>query len=417
MVSSEWVQRPFEEVIDFREGPGIMAKDFRETGVPLIRLAGLNRGASVLEGCNHLDPYMVETRWKQFRLTFGDVLLSSSASLGRIAVVGNEGVGAVPYTGIIRMRPRDSTIHSPFIRYLLEGPEFQQQSEMVGVGSVIRHFGPMHLKQMTVKLPPLPEQRAIAHILGTLDDKIELDRRMNQTLEEMARAIFQDWFVDFGPVRAKLEGREPYLPPELWSLFPDRLVPSELGEIPEGWEVKTLGDVTEIHDNVRVPLNNRQRAARKGKYRYYGAAGVMDFVDGFLFDGIYVLTGEDGSVAEPTGRPVTQYVWGQFWVNNHAHVLKGNSGVSDEHLYLLLREQDITAFITGAVQPKLSQKNLKSIPVAVPPLQICEGFDALIQPMFATVRQNTAEIQTLSYQRDTLLPKLVSGELQTAGLL
>ena len=88
---------------------------------------------------------------------------------------------------------------------------------------------------LPVEVPPLPEQRAIAHILGTLDDKIELNRRMNQTLEEMARAIFQDWFVEFGPVRAKLEGREPYLPPELWDLFPDRLVDSELGEIPEGW--------------------------------------------------------------------------------------------------------------------------------------------------------------------------------------
>ena len=88
------------------------------------------------------------------------------------------------------------------------------------------------LAQLTIPVPPLLEQRGIAHILGTLDDKIELNRQMNQTLEEMARAIFQDWFVEFGPVRAKLEGREPYLPPELWNLFPDRLVDSELREIP-----------------------------------------------------------------------------------------------------------------------------------------------------------------------------------------
>ena len=107
---------------------------------------------------------------------------------------------------------------------------------MVGVGSVIRHFGPMHLRQMTVLVPPLPEQRAIAHVLGTLDDKIELNRRMNETLEEMARALFKSWFVDFEPVRAKMEGR--WLPrrvpprpprPALHHLFPDRLVDSELG--------------------------------------------------------------------------------------------------------------------------------------------------------------------------------------------
>ena len=93
---------------------------------------------------------------------------------------------------------------------------------------------------LNVSLPPLPEQRRIAHILGTLDDKIELNRRMNQTLEQMARAIFQDWFVDFGPTRAKLASREPYLPPELWSLFPDRLVETQLGEAPEGWGVRAL---------------------------------------------------------------------------------------------------------------------------------------------------------------------------------
>ena len=95
-----------------------------------------------------------------------------------------------------------------------------------------------------ITLPPLPEQRAIAHVLGTLDDKIELNRRMNETLEAMARALFKDWFVDFGPVRAKMAGREPYLPPDVWSLFPDRLAPSELGDIPAGWEVGTVGDVS-----------------------------------------------------------------------------------------------------------------------------------------------------------------------------
>ena len=96
------------------------------------------------------------------------------------------------------------------------------------------------LSDLPIAHPPLPEQRAIAHVLGTLDDKIELNRRMNETLEAMARALFKDWFVDFGPVRAKMAGREPYLPPDVWSLFPDRLAPSELGDIPAGWQVGTV---------------------------------------------------------------------------------------------------------------------------------------------------------------------------------
>ena len=268
MAGDVWVERPFEEVIDFREGPGILAKDFREDGIPLVRLAGLDRGASVLEGCNYLDPDAVKTRWAHFQLALGDVLLSTSASLGRIAVVGQEGIGAIPYTGIIRMRPRDESLHPPFIQYLLEGPDFQRQAEMVGVGSVIRHFGPMHLRQMTVTVPPLPEQRTIAYILGTLDNKIELNRRMNDTLEAMARALFKSWFVDFDPVRAKAALRNhaaleetsaiqgggdwnvgrahAYLDsmdPEIAALFPDSFVDSELGEIPAGWKVGVLGDV------------------------------------------------------------------------------------------------------------------------------------------------------------------------------
>ena len=130
---------------------------------------------------------------------------------------------------------------------LLKGTAIDLQANTPNAGSGVPKPSPKtaHLPSNWLIRPPTPActQRAIAHILGTLDDKIELNRRMSETLEAMARAIFQDWFVDFGPVRAKLEGREPYLPPELWSLFPNRLVDSELGEIPEGWEVKALGDI------------------------------------------------------------------------------------------------------------------------------------------------------------------------------
>ena len=111
----------------------------------------------------------------------------------------------------------------------------------IGAGSVIRHFGPTHLRQMTIPIPPLSEQRAIAHILGTLDDKIELNRRMNTTLETMARALFRSWFVDFDPMRAKMEGRDTVLPKYIADLFPNRMADSERGQIPEGWQVSEIG--------------------------------------------------------------------------------------------------------------------------------------------------------------------------------
>ncbi|MDX5452374.1 MAG: restriction endonuclease subunit S, partial [Rhodococcus sp. (in: high G+C Gram-positive bacteria)] len=136
-----WSDFSLPEVLDFKEGPGILAKDFRSEGVPLIRLAGLKYGADLLEGCNYLDPDMVTSKWSHFQIAPGDVLLSTSASLGEVAIVGEEAAGAIPYTGIIRFRPRDSELLDPrFIRYVLESPQFKTQVEAMGVGSVMRHF-------------------------------------------------------------------------------------------------------------------------------------------------------------------------------------------------------------------------------------------------------------------------------------
>ena len=122
------------------------------------------------------------------------------------------------------------------------------------------------------------------------------------------------------------------------------------------------------------------------------------------------MTGEDGSVIDAGGHPIVQYVWGQFWANNHAHVLKGKNGISEEHLNLILQRQNILPFVTGAVQPKLSQHNLKAIPIVLPAASACKAFSDLIQPMFAAMRSHTDEALTLTVERDALLPRLVSGE-------
>lgn len=184
-----WVTAPLVDVLDFREGPGIMAKDFRKSGVPLLRLAGLKRGAPLLAGCNYLDPAMVARRWDHFRVREGDVLLSTSALLGEVAVVDKTAVGAVPYTGIIAFRSRDSRLDQSFVRHALSAPSFIRQIEAMGAGSVLRHFGPMHLRQMTIDLPPIPEQRAIAEVLDALDDKAEVNRTTALAAEELALNI------------------------------------------------------------------------------------------------------------------------------------------------------------------------------------------------------------------------------------
>jgi type I restriction enzyme, S subunit len=296
------------------------------------------------------------------------------------------------------------------------GRAFEYENRSTGISNFqFEHF----LDAESVRLPPLIEQRAIANILGTLDDKIELNRRTNETLEAIARAIFKSWFVDFDPVRAKASGEPPVsicrrlaLTPDLLAFFPSRLVDSELGEIPEGWEVRTLGDFIDIFDSKRIPLSSREREKRKGPYPYYGAAAVMDYVDDFLFQGIYVLMGEDGSVVNADGTPVLQYVWGKFWVNNHAHVLRARSPISNEQLLLLLRRTNIASLVTGAVQAKLSQANLRSIEFVRAPDLINESFGRLAGPIFELIRSHAEESEILADVRDALLPALLSGRVR-----
>lgn len=193
-IPSGWKVLSLPEIVDFQEGPGILAKDFETEGVPLIRLEGLTSD-SLLNGCNYLNSNLVEKRWKHFKLAQGDILLSTSASLGRVCAVNEEAVGSIPYTGIIRFRPKSGlSIH--YLKYFFKSPIFQQQVEAMGVGSVIKHFGPTHLKQMSILLPPAREQEEIAGILSSLDERIELNHRINTTLEKLARTLFKKWFID-----------------------------------------------------------------------------------------------------------------------------------------------------------------------------------------------------------------------------
>jgi type I restriction enzyme, S subunit len=215
--------------------------------------------------------------------------------------------------------------------------------------------------------------------------------------------------VDFGPTRAKMEGRAPYLAPEIWALFPDRM--DDAGK-PEGWNSSTLGEHALNFDFKRVPVSGGERAKRQGPYPYHGATGVMEHIDDYLFDGIHVLVGEDGSVVKESGLAFAQYVWGRFWVNNHAHVLQGKGSVSTEQLLMYFQHEQVAPFITGAVQLKLSQGRMNSMPLIYAGENMCRKFVDVVAPLFARLRVNTDENQTLAQTRDLLLPKLMSGEIR-----
>lgn len=187
--------------------------------------------------------------------------------------------------------------------------------------------------------------------------------------------------------------------------------------LPTEWYKGTVEDIIEIHDSKRIPLSGQARQKMEKKtYPYYGAASLMDYVDNYIFDGKYLLLGEDGTVVDAAGFPILQYVWGKFWVNNHAHILTGKRGFNVESLMLLFRKTPVKSIVTGAVQPKISQANLKSIPIVIPSKSVLYELNSVIEPLFAQIRLNIDENKSLAALRDALLPKLMSGEIDVSDI-
>ena len=188
------------------------------------------------------------------------------------------------------------------------------------------------------------------------------------------------------------------------------------GKMPDDWYLGTFSEIIEFHDTKRIPLSNRERANLKKIFPYYGATSVMDYVDRYIFDGVYLLISEDGTVADSKGFPILQYVDGQFWVNNHAHIVTGKNGFTVEILYLLCSLTNIQSIITGAVQQKISQSNLKKVPVIIPSRSELNEFDSIIQPIFAQIRNLRAENNRLNNILNILIPRLLSGKLDVSKI-
>ena len=376
------------------------------------------------------DDYILKP--SQVVVTMTD-LSKQSDTLGYAVSIPNDGKVWLhnQRTGLLEFK-KEYPSDPLFISYLLRSHEYRSWIIGSATGTTVKHTSPTRIHDFECKIPPLSEQKAIAHILGSLDNKIELNRQMNETLEAMAQALFKSWFVDFDPVidnalavgnvipdefakRAEQrKGIEKEDYSDIQSLFPDEFeFTEEMGWIPKGWEAESFGDVSTCFDRLRVPLSKRERENKKpGIIPYHGATSVMDYINEWIFDDIYLLIGEDGSVIKEDGSPFVQYIWGKTWVNNHAHVLQGRNGVSTEHLMLFMQSQNLTAYITGAVQLKINQGNMNRIPFLNAGSKINEKFEAIINPFYEKLRSITEESQNLVKIRDTLLPKLMSGEVR-----
>jgi type I restriction enzyme S subunit len=291
-----------------------------------------------------------------------------------------------------------------FAFYFLKAIDFSGYNSGSAQPSLNRNF----IYSIPVRIPPLAEQKAIAAVLGALDDKIELNRRMNATLEAMARALFQSWFVDFDLVRAKLDGRQPpNLDPATAALFPDSFQDSELGHIPKGWEVRTLGEVIELA--YGKPLKAEDR--KTGPICVYGANGPVGWHDEKLVSGPGIVVGRKGNPG------VVTWAHGDFYpIDTTFYVEPKGDCRSLYFLFYALSNHDLANLSADSAVPGLNRNHAYMSKQVIPPASLLEAFDKQAAPIFDAIHANETQSRTLATLRDTLLPKLLSGDINISNL-
>jgi type I restriction enzyme S subunit len=364
-----------------------------------------------------------------FELRYGKALVESNRSLGTVPVFGTNGRCGWHDTplfsgpGVVLGRKGQGplgvewtdqdywVIDTAYTLALL-----RSDVELRYAYYLIKFVGLNHLKDGTSNptlsrdsfgaqlfpLPPVSKQRAIAHILGTLDDKIELNRRMNETLEAMARALFKSWFVDFDPVRAKAEGRQPSgMDAETAKLFPSEFEQSELGEIPKGWRVAPLGDVLELKRGYDLPASLRQA----GNVPIVSSSGPSGLHAEAKVKPPGIVTGRYGTIG------IVFYVREPFWPLNTTLYVRDLKGGDALYTFHLLRLLDFRKFSDKAAVPGVNRNDLHQEPVVAVPLAVQRRFAETVGPWLELADNHVRQCSRLSKIRDALLPRLLSGEV------
>jgi type I restriction enzyme S subunit len=331
---------------------------------------------------------MVEKKWSHFRLNLGEIVTSTSASFGRTSTIDESTEGAVPYTGIIRFRPKTSRIVPEFIGLFLRSTFFEEQAGSFSAGSVIQHFGPTHLKQMAIALPPVKEQSSIAEIIGTLENKIDLLHRQNQTLEAMAGTLFRQWFVE---------------------------------EVQEDWEEKSLSGIANFLNGLacqKYPPKNELEKLPVLKIKEL-SSGVSESSDWATSEVRPEYIVEAGDVIFAWSASLMVKIWdGERCVLNQ-HLFKVTSDEFPKWFYLMWCKHHLAEFISissshATTMGHIKRGDLDAARVKVPPENelklMSEQMTPLLDKQIAIAKQS----KTLEKLRDALLPKLMSGEVRVA---
>ncbi len=420
---------------DIQTGPfgsQLHAADYVRVGVPSIMPLNIGDNRIVEEGIARITREDAK-RLSRYLVRRGDIVYSRRGDVERRALVRSHEDGWLCGTGCLRVRLGETGVDPHYASYYLGHPSVREWIVRHAHGATMPNLNTSILSACPLLVPPQREQRAIARVLGTLDDKIEVNAKMSETLEEIARTIFKWWFVDFGPVRAKAEGRDPGLPKSLSDLFPSRFVQSELGSIPEGWSVRSLGEVSDCVrgraykssqlDDSPTALVTLKSFRRQGGYR---AEGLKPYTGPFkpeqvVTPGEVVVACTDVTqAADVVGRPAIverNPLFESLVASLDVLVVRPRaSSFKASYLYALLSDESFVshayAYTSGTTVLHLDRKCVPAYHFVSPSDEVLSAFTDIVD----LVRERTASIreenQTLSAMRDSLLPKLISGEVR-----
>ena len=323
----------------------------------------------------------------------------------RVWRINNSDSNKIASTEFLPLVVNEDVVDYQYCYYLLISDEITNYlcGQNSNTSGSHKRIDPQNFLNIDIHLPKMPIQKAIGKTLSNIDRKIELNKRINDNLEAMAKQLYDYWFVQFDFPN---EEGKPYKSSGGAMVWNEKLK----REIPKSWSDCKLKEFINLFDSKRIPLSNKDREGRKGIYPYYGATGIMDYVDDYIFDGDFILLAEDGSTSDASGFPIVQYIWGKNWVNNHAHIILPKNEQYTMFAYQMLKSIPAKQIETGSIQKKISQENLCGYNMILPLSSLMEKYERVISPLWEKRKLCIEEINNLTKQRYELLPLLMNGQ-------
>lgn len=359
-------------------GSSLKRNELKSTGIPVYEQQ------HAIYATREFRYYIDEEKYsqmKRFTVKPKDLIISCSGTIGKVDLISEKDPIGIISQALLILRANTDIVLPEYLFYFLKSDYGYNSIISRSMGSVQVNIAKREvIENIKINIPSLKEQEKIVKILSNIDEKIKLNNQINDNLFKLGDQLY---FENFDKYKK---------------------------ELPDGYRIVKLGDAVSNYDSKRKPMSSRERELHQGLYPYYVATSIIDYVDDYIFDDTYLLMGEDGTVKTDEGYPVLQYIWGKNWINNHAHVLKGEK-ISTEFLVFALRKINIESMITGAVQPKINQENMNKIEFVIGTESKNREYENIFTNIMNKYKNIIEENKRLEQLRDILLPKLMNGEI------